>query len=163
MQKTIFYIMGVSGCGKSTVGKLLAKALDCVFYDGDDYHQEASVKKMAAGQPLNDMDRKEWLVRLNELGKEHIATGAVIACSALKASYRTVLKSEIEEQAVFVFLEGSYADIKARLQARKDHFMPPALLQSQFDTLEKPTKAIAVSILQTPEAIVAKIIAALQN
>ena len=150
----IFYIMGVSGCGKSTIGKMLAKSFDIPFFDGDDYHPEANVKKMASGSPLNDDDRKGWLASLNELAISNKNKGAVIACSALKKMYRTQLKENIEQQTNFVYLKGSFEEIHERLQQRKGHFMPVDLLKSQFDTLETPQDAITVSIQLTPQEII---------
>ena len=158
MHKTVFYIMGVSGCGKSTIGKLLAKKLEVVFFDGDDYHPEKNVEKMASGTPLTDHDRNGWLKTLNQLAKQHASPGVVIACSALKKSYRILLQHELKEQSTFVYLEGSFEEISERLRSRKGHFMPPALLQSQFDVLEAPTNAITVSVQLSPEEIVSKIL-----
>lgn len=157
MSKTpIFYVMGVSGCGKSTIGKLLSEAFDIPFFDGDDFHPAANVKKMAAGNPLDDADRKGWLERLNILGIEHQQTGVVIACSALKQSYRNILLKNSTE-TIFVYLEGTYDQISQRLALRKNHFMPPGLLRSQLDSLETPKNAITVSIMGNPNAIVASI------
>lgn len=150
--------MGVSGCGKSTIGKLLAKQLKIVFFDGDDYHPEVNVKKMASGKPLTDNDREGWLNTLNQLAKQHASPGVVIACSALKKSYRNLLQQDLKEQSTFVYLEGSFEEINERLRSRKGHFMPKALLQSQFDVLEAPTNAITVSVQLTPEEIVSKIL-----
>jgi len=149
--------MGVSGCGKSTIGKRLAKELKLPFYDGDDFHPEANVLKMASGQALHDEDRKEWLENLNHLAKKNRKNGVVIACSALKQVYRDALLKDVSDTLQFVFLEGSYAEILNRIQKRKGHFMPPALLQSQFDALERPLDAITISILHSPEEIVTKI------
>jgi gluconokinase len=154
----IFIVMGVSGSGKSTVGKLLAKQLEFNFFDGDDYHPEDNVKKMSNGIPLNDTDREGWLRRLNLLAKEHFDKGAVIACSALKKTYRDSLMKDVETPMEFVFLKGSKEQISQRLKERKDHFMPPGLLDSQFNTLESPKNAITVDIQHPPEKIVSKII-----
>ena len=155
--KGIYIIMGVSGCGKTTIGKLLARELGLPFFDGDDFHPPANVQKMSAGIPLNDEDRASWLHKLNELAKEYQDTGAVIACSALKETYREVLSAGLIAQPLWVYLEGSYKAIATRLQQRTGHFMPPALLRSQFDILEPPAKGIKVSIEQEPENIVAQI------
>lgn len=156
-KKPIFIIMGVSGCGKSTVGKLLAVEFDLSFFDGDDYHPPENVDKMSQGIPLKDTDRVGWLQRLNALAREHRKVGAVIACSALKKAYRDQLMSALEDQMEFVYLEGSKADIRRRLEARKGHFMPPGLLDSQFRTLEVPQNTITVSIAQPPAQIVSEI------
>ncbi|WP_431121562.1 gluconokinase [Flagellimonas flava] len=155
---TVLIVMGVSGTGKSTIGTMLSKQLGIPFFDGDDYHPEANVKKMSAGQPLNDHDRQGWLIRLNELAKEHQKTGAVIACSALKQSYRDLLGQGMNEKLAFVFLEGSFELIKSRLENRKGHFMTSTLLQSQFDTLEPPEDAITVSIALQPAEITNQVI-----
>lgn len=152
--KKILIIMGVSGTGKSTIGKLLSDALDIPFYDGDDFHPEANVKKMSAGQPLNDDDRQDWLLKLNKLAKEHESKGVIIACSALRESYRILLRNGIENSMEFIYLEGSFELIKSRLENRKGHFMPLELLHSQFSTLEPPSSAITVSISHSPQKIV---------
>ncbi|NNC62220.1 MAG: gluconokinase [Flavobacteriaceae bacterium] len=154
----IFYIMGVSGCGKSTIGQKLASSLSLPFFDGDDYHPEENIAKMSEGLPLNDQDRKAWLEALNSLAHKHQQNGAVIACSALKIIYREMLNENILPPPVWVYLEGSYETILNRLQQRKSHFMPTALLKSQFDTLEAPEEAIKVPIMLTPEEIVEEIL-----
>ena len=154
----VFVVMGVSGTGKTTVGKLLAKALDIPFFDGDDYHPEANVQKMANGIPLNDDDREGWLLTLNELARKHQSSGAVIACSALKESYRTILRKDMDKVMQFIFLQGSFDFIKTRMEGRKDHFMPIELLKSQFDTLEPPNDAIVLSVTNDPEWLVSKIL-----
>src|SRR5690606_13394485 len=150
----VFYIMGVSGCGKTTVGKLLAKALDIPFFDGDDFHPDSNIKKMEAGIPLNDDDRHGWLLTLNALAKKNLKKGGIIACSALKVSYRRILDNGIEKNVIWVFLKGSFKTIYERMKKRKGHYMPPSLLQSQFDALEPPKHAPVLSILKTPEEIV---------
>jgi len=156
--KTVIVVMGVSGSGKSSIGKLLSEKLSRPFYDGDDFHPKANVKKMSSGQPLNDEDRKEWLIALNKLAIEHRHKGAVIACSALKKNYRSLLRAGMGDCMMFVYLEGSFELIKSRLDKRKNHFMTAQLLQSQFDTLEAPSKAITVSIDNTPAKMVREII-----
>lgn len=150
--------MGVSGSGKSTIGKLLADKLQFPFFDGDSFHPEANVKKMKEGHPLNDNDRQGWLEKLNEVGIENLSTGAVIVCSSLKQKYRTILGKNLENNHQFVYLEGSFELINARLSERKNHYMPAGLLQSQFDDLETPLDALTVSIDQTPDEIVSDII-----
>ncbi len=152
----VFIIMGVSGCGKSTIGKLLASQINIPFFDGDDYHSQSNVEKMSKGNPLNDEDRKGWLQNLNELAQEHSHTGAVIACSALKQKYRNHLRDN-QSNMQFVYLEGSKEEILERLQQRKNHFMPADLLDSQFETLETPVNALNISIQDIPDTIVDKI------
>lgn len=159
----IYYVMGVSGSGKTTIGESLAKELAIPFYDGDDFHPKENVKKMAAGHPLNDEDRKSWLLRLNALSRENSKNGVVIVCSALKQSYRKILKKGVEDQTVFLFLSGSFKTILDRMQKRKGHFMPPDLLKSQFETLEIPKDALSVSIDQKPEEILAEILLKLKK
>lgn len=155
--KPIFYVMGVSGSGKSTVGKLLSQTLGVPFFDGDDFHPKENVAKMASGHPLNDEDRKGWLEALNQQAKSQLATGAVIGCSALKEKYRKMLEDGLEGHVVWVYLEGSYDFIMERMSKRTDHFMPPSLLKSQFEALEPPKNALTLSIAKSPEAIVAEV------
>lgn len=161
--RLILFVMGVSGSGKSTIGRLLAKQLRVPFFDGDDYHPKENVKKMAEGNPLNDSDRKDWLMRLNLLAKQNIGAGAVIACSALKQKYRYQLQQDIKANSRFAYLKGTFEEVLQRLQERKGHFMPPALLRSQFEALEVPKDAIAVSINGTPKEIVTAIIKGLDS
>ncbi|MGM0580847.1 MAG: decarboxylating NADP(+)-dependent phosphogluconate dehydrogenase [Bacteroidota bacterium] len=151
----IFFIMGVSGVGKTTVGKLLAQNLNIPFFDGDDFHPEHNIKKMASGQSLNDDDRQEWLKSLNKLAKEQSQeSGCVIACSALKEKYRTLLENGLNKPPHWVYLEGSFDLISSRLKNRKGHYMPSNLLQSQFDTLEIPDNALTFNVDNPPEEIV---------
>jgi gluconokinase len=150
--------MGVSGTGKTTIGNLLSQALDIPFFDGDDFHPQTNIDKMASGQALNDDDRYDWLAALNQLAKNNKTKGAIIACSALKEKYRVQLSNKIEVKTVFIYLKGTFDEIKSRLDSREGHFMTSALLKSQFDTLEPPTEAITVSIIQTPKQIIKEIL-----
>ncbi len=159
----VFFVMGVSGCGKSTIGALLADALSVPFFDGDDFHPAANVSKMAAGEPLTDVDRKDWLIALNQLALKHANNGAVIVCSALKSAYRDILSDRLKEQVTWVVLSGTFEEIQQRLNARKGHFMPASLLRSQFDTLEPPSQAITVSISPSPDIILKQIIARIKG
>lgn len=135
----VLVIMGVSGAGKTTVGRALAQALDWPFYDGDDFHPPQNIEKMRRGVPLTDADRLPWLEALEALIRRHLLGGqsAVVACSALKRSYRDVLRRAGKEVR-FVHLAADYATIRRRLEARRGHFFDPKLLQSQFDDLEPP-------------------------
>lgn len=128
-------IMGVSSCGKSTVGALLAERTGLPFRDGDDMHPDANVTKMAAGHALTDADRKPWLESIGEY-LAHAEDGAVVGCSALKRSYRDIIRAAAPD-TVFIHLAGSYDLLKARMSRREGHFMPVSLLDSQFDTLEQ--------------------------
>jgi carbohydrate kinase (thermoresistant glucokinase family) len=156
----IIIVFGVSGAGKTTVGKLLARELDWHFLEADDFHPTANIEKMHAGHPLTDEDRKPWLERLQQQIERSLATGedAVLACSALKRAYRDRLR--VSDEVKFVFLRGDYALVEKQLHSRHGHFMNPALLQSQFDDLEKPQpdeNALTVELGRTPQAIVEEI------
>jgi gluconokinase len=158
----IVLIMGIAGCGKTTVGQRLATALGWPFFDADDLHPAANIAKMASGQPLDDADRAPWLERLRQLIDEQVAAGtsAVLACSALKQSYRERLLGGCAE-ARLVYLQASRALLAARLRERAHHFFPAALLDSQLEALEEPEDAIVIDAgLPVPD-IVAAIRAAL--
>ncbi|MCP9755169.1 NADP-dependent phosphogluconate dehydrogenase [Lacihabitans sp. CCS-44] len=148
--------MGVSGSGKTTLGLLLAEKLGLGFYDGDDFHPEKNITKMSAGNPLTDEDRYEWLNRINKsainLIKEN--KSAVFACSALKEKYRELLSENIQNEIVFVYLKGTKEIIQARINARKGHFMPSQLLDSQFNILEEPQNAIDIDLSKSPEEMI---------
>jgi len=146
--------MGVSGCGKTTIGKLLARALKVSFFDADDFHPKHNVEKMERGEALTDEDRFPWLEALTSLGAKN--EKAVLSCSALKESYRVLLASK--SKVHWVYLKGEYALIKSRMERRQNHFMPSNLLQSQFDALEEPKYGICISIADTPAQIVKNII-----
>ena len=154
----IVVVMGVSGVGKSTIGRLVAERLGWRFIDADDHHPAANVAKMAAGTPLEDADRWPWLDALNQLLRKE--KSAVLACSALKESYRKRLLAGIAETRI-VFLDGSKALIASRLAARKHRYMPASLLDSQFAALEPPADAIRVDVAQPVEASVAAILGSL--
>ena len=156
-------VMGVSGCGKTTIGKKLAEQLEVPFLEGDDYHPEENVAKMKSGQPLTDEDRMPWLQNLAKAAQKHEETGFVMACSALKAHYRNVLKLLINSELKIVFLDGKFETIKTRMEERAGHFMPAELLQSQFDTLEPPQNALTYDITQSPELIIKDVIKKLEK
>ncbi len=151
-------LMGVSGCGKTTIGEQLADKLGIPFYDGDDFHPEKNVEKMQSGVPLDDQDRLPWLVKLAEqISLMNREGGGIIACSALKQAYRNILIGAPGADVTFVYLKGDRELIADRLSEREDHYMPPDLLDSQFDDLEEPEDAITVSIDQEPDEIVDEI------
>ena len=152
--------MGVSGCGKSTIGEPLAARLGVPFLDADEFHPPANVAKMAAGTPLTDADRQPWLKLLNE--KLRTLPDAVLACSALKESYRQLLSSGIPDCRI-VYLSGSIDLIRSRLTDRKHRYMPASLLESQFAALEPPQGAIEIDIGRSVEACVAEIRARLRT
>jgi gluconokinase len=150
----IAVVMGVSGAGKTTVGEALARELGCRFLDADDYHPPENVAKMAAGQALDDQDRGPWLDRLNRELWQCDARDAsvVLACSALKESYRELLL--IDERVALVYLKGDYELIRERLDGRDGHFMKASMLDSQFAALEEPGRALTVDASSTPAEIV---------
>jgi 6-phosphogluconate dehydrogenase len=157
--KQIIFIIGVSGSGKSTIGKLLSQKVSIPFFDGDDFHPKYNIDKMASGKALNDDDRKGWLNSLNQHAiKCNTLDGAIIACSALKESYRDILKTDIEGDVKWVFLKGNKSLIQSRIEARTGHFMSSSLLQSQFDALEIPNYGLHLDILETPEILITTII-----
>lgn len=156
--------MGVSGSGKTTIGQLLAESLGWEFHDADAFHSPENIAKMRRGIPLNDADRMPWLQDMQRAIAYGTARSAialwissnqnvVFACSALKASYRQFLLLD-RECIQLVYLQGSFALIQQRLQARQNHFMTQKLLKSQFDALEEPDNALCVDVSQSPEVIV---------
>ena len=163
MDRNLYVIMGITGSGKSTVGAMLARKLGVDFVEGDDYHPIENVQRMAAGIPLTDDDRASWLSALAARIREaHDAgTGLVVTCSALKRSYRDILRAAAPELR-FIFLNGQRLVISERLAERRGHFMPASLLDSQLSTLEEPAVdegAWAYDIGKSPQEIVDDIVA----
>jgi gluconokinase len=163
MNKGLYVVMGVSGSGKSLIGAALARALGTDFVEGDDYHSAENVQRMASGIPLTDDDRGQWLrslaARLREA--KDAGTGLVMTCSALKRSYRDVLRADAGELRL-VFLRGPRALLAERIAGRRGHFMPPSLLESQLATLEEPSPdehAWVCDIKESPEDLVAALVA----
>lgn len=152
----IVLLMGVAGSGKTTVGRELARALGWSFADADGFHPPANVAKMSAGQPLTDADRTPWLASLRAHIDAKLAAGdsAVVTCSALKAAYRHVLLAD-DARVRLVYLQGTPEQLWARLNARTDHFMKPAMLDSQLTALEEPPDALTLNIAPTPSELVA--------
>ena len=137
--------MGVSGCGKTTLGKALASTYNYTFLEGDDFHSQENKKKMNNGIPLNDTDRFPWLKQINACLKNHLGTNTVLACSALKKKYRQLLSNDLPHDSIlWVYLDTVITVLQKRMEERT-HFMPPGLLQSQLDTLEAPKESIKLN------------------
>ncbi len=156
----IVIVFGVSGAGKTTIGKLLAEQLRWRFYEADDFHPRANIEKMRSGCPLTDEDRWPWLERLREQITRSLAAkeNAVLACSALKRAYRERLR--VSHEVKFVFLRGDYALVEKQLRRRRAHFMNPELLRSQFADLEGPEPdedVLTIELGRTPEELVSEI------
>jgi gluconokinase len=153
----VVILMGVAGSGKTTTGRRLSEQLGWKFYDADDFHPPANIDKMSRGLPLDDADRLPWLLALRELIRARLSQGesAVLACSALKESYREYLL--IDERVRLVYLSGDSALIRERLRGRRDHFMRPELLDSQLAALEEPARGFRVDVSAAPDEVVAAI------
>ncbi|HET7400367.1 MAG TPA: gluconokinase [Usitatibacter sp.] len=167
MVPAVIVVMGVSGSGKTTVAAELARRLHCDFAEGDDFHPEANVAKMRAGIPLDDHDRGPWLDAIAAWIAQARGSGrrCVVACSALKRAYRRRLAAG-RDDVRFVYLQGEYELIAGRLARRRGHYMPPALLRSQFDALEEPgsdENPLVVPVDAPPDSIVATIAARLES
>ncbi|MEM1294061.1 MAG: gluconokinase [Verrucomicrobiota bacterium] len=161
----IVVLMGVSGCGKSTIGEILAGWTNGAYFDGDNYHPEANVEKMGAGIPLTDEDRVGWFEALGRLISQRLPSDewTFVACSALRRRYRDRLRQDAPDLR-FVWLEGSFELIESRMQAREGHYMPASLLKSQFEALELPDddeRIPSVSIEFEPRVIAEKVAQAL--
>ncbi len=160
MLATVLIVMGVSGSGKSSVGKAIAEARRGIFIDGDDLHPQANIDKMSQGIPLTDEDRQGWLNTIAQQAMNMVERGAMglLTCSALKRQYRNQLRSRISSLR-FLYLKASYDKVLQQLQARKGHFMPVSLLKSQFDLLEEPDEGeedvITVEVQDSLEATIA--------
>ena len=157
----LILVMGVSGCGKTSVGLALAERLACRFVDADAYHPPSNVAKMRSGIPLDDHDREPWLGRLNALLRHSAARGesVVLACSALRERYRAQLSARLPGLEI-VHLRGDFQTIAARLATRSDHYMPASLLRSQFDALEAPAQsALEIDITPSVQSIVETLLA----
>jgi len=153
----IIQVIGVSGCGKTTIARKLSEAMGLPYYDADDFHPQENIDKMSSGMPLNDKDRVSWLETLSKnLQNWESKGGAILACSALKEQYRKVLSQDLTN-CQWIFLHGSYELILERMNKRKDHYMSGELLKSQFEILETPTYGIHIDIQKSPEEIIAKI------
>lgn len=163
MKTRFLIVMGVSGCGKTSVGKLLAEHFGWDFYDADDFHPPENVAKMAGGIPLDDTDRAPWLTALHDLIASSLKADrpGVLACSALKERYRRQLMNG-NEDVQLIYLKGSYDLIWSRMEKRTDHYMKPHMLKSQFDALEEPGNAITIDISMPVDAVVQEIISKLE-
>ncbi len=161
----VLVFMGVSGCGKSTCGQLVSEKLEIPYAEGDEYHPEANVAKMRSGSPLTDEDRAPWLMELSALLARWVETGegGVLTCSALKRQYRDILRGDygIGGAIRFVHLHGPFEVIEDRMKMRENHYMPPGLLTSQFETLEVPAddeQVIKIEITSTPEVLATEVL-----
>lgn len=155
----IIYVTGVSGSGKTSIGQLISDKLKMPFFDGDDFHPQENIQKMVQGIPLNDKDRRPWLQAIWSKAKSELSSnGCIIACSALKERYRTLLTDTIpKNQYQFIHLQGDFRVIKDRIEKRKSHFMPPELLQSQFDDYEVPSSGLLINVKKEKEEILDEI------
>lgn len=154
----IIVLMGVSGCGKTTVGRVLSERLAWPFLDADHFHPASNVEKMRSGIPLTDEDRWPWLDRLNAMLREEQSAGhdVILGCSALKARYRDRLSAGLPGVS-WVHLKGSFELIETRLRTRRGHYMPPSLLASQFAALEEPADALTLDITPAPETLASQV------
>ena len=148
-------LLGVSGSGKTTIGKLLSKEINIQFIDADDYHSKENIQLMSKGKPLNDKLREPWLYKINEVFKKKLKTSnCVLACSLLKKKYRKNIRKNISNPLFFIYLKGSEKLIQKRIKKRKNHFMNNSLLRSQFNTLEKPSNSLIIDINKNPKEII---------
>jgi 6-phosphogluconate dehydrogenase len=151
----IIVLMGVSGCGKTTIGKILSKEKNIPFFDADDYHPKENIKMMKEGKPLNDKNRLPWLIKINNLIKKNSqVSSCIIACSSLKKKYRSIIKKNITIPIHFIYLKGNKKLIQERIKKRKNHFMNNSLLRSQLNTLEEPSNSLIIDVNKNPKKII---------
>jgi carbohydrate kinase (thermoresistant glucokinase family) len=160
MRPKVIVMMGVSGCGKTTVGKMVAEELGWEFVEGDEYHSPENISKMSSGQPLNDDDRFDWMAALNSKISKILSAGesGVVACSALKNKHRIHLAQNWEDQVLYIHIQGTFDEIHQRMEAREGHYMKAGMLKSQFEALEPPENVPAYDASWTPEQIKAAIL-----
>ncbi|MFP4163794.1 MAG: gluconokinase [Chitinispirillaceae bacterium] len=156
----VYVVMGVAGCGKTTVGSMLASRLNISFIDADDYHPEKNIEKMMKGYALRDEDRMPWLRTLGRLIEDTLGRGEdmVLACSALKQSYRAALAGQNRDQVRFIYLKCDYEAVIRRMAGRSGHFMPSSLLESQYADLQEPEDAFVTDAAYSPERVVESIV-----
>jgi carbohydrate kinase (thermoresistant glucokinase family) len=151
----LIIVTGVSGTGKTTVGELLSEKLNLPFFDADNFHPQSNIDKMSQGIPLNDQDRMPWLKALaDQLKKYEKSGGAILACSSLKESYRKILN--VSPDVKWIHLEGNRKLILERMEARKNHYMKPEMLDSQIEAWEEPNYGLKLSINQSPQEMLAE-------
>ena len=160
MSPKILVMMGVSGCGKTTVGKLVAEEMNWEFVEGDEYHSPENIAKMSSGQPLSDDDRFDWMNALNAKISEILTAGesGVVACSALKEKHRKDLAKNWEDQVLYIHIQGTFDEIHERMEAREGHYMKAGMLRSQFEALEPPEDVPVYDATMTPEQIKAEVV-----
>ena len=159
----VIILMGVSGSGKTTIGNLLSKRTGFPFFDGDDFHPEVNVQKMASGIPLTNQDRVDWIREISDFMNNIPGEHKILACSALNRSIRSLIINGIKEPCYFVFLKGDYDLIKDRMDKREAHYMKSGMLTSQFKTLEEPENTVTIGVDNSPDRICDEIYKAVQE